>query len=447
MQLLKMAANGWKDVILYGGAVRGGKTFAALGALIVLCRMYNGSKWAVVRTDMPTLKKTTIPSFLKICPPHYIISFNRETNVVTLYNGSQIIFFAEGYDYDKDLNRWRGLEVNGFLLEEANELTEKAFNKAIERSGLHFIADQPKPLIICTCNPTQNWVKEKFYVPWKENRLNPRWAFIPAKITDNPYADEDYKAQLKNLPRYEYQIFVEGEWDLLLKTGVEFYREFNMEKHVRRLTYDARLPIWLSVDENVHPYFGASVWQVQGKRAMQIDELCMKPPLNTVRDLVMEFKQRYPNHQGGLLLTGDATSKKQDVKTNGYNLYTLLQNGLREYHPQLKVPPGNPEVYMRGQFINGIFFNNFDGIEIIIGDNCKNTILDLQNVKQDADDTKLKTTIKDADTGVSYQQWGHLSDCLDYAVTSIFALEFGHFKSGGRGFIPFSGKVVPKQSW
>jgi len=53
---------------------------------------------------------------------------------------------------------------------------------------------------------------------------------------------------------------------------------------------------------------------------------------------------------------------------------------------------------MRGQFINNIFCSNADGIEITIGENCKNTILDLQNVKQATDDTKLKNVIKDAAT-------------------------------------------------
>jgi len=448
MQLVNQARSGEKDVILYGGAVRGGKTFAALGALIVLCRKYPLSKWAVVRTDMQKMKMTTIPSFLKVCPENFIVKFNHNTNVVTFTNGSQILFFAENYDRDKELNRWRGLEVNGFLLEEVNELREKTFNKAIERAGSHTIKSDPPPIIICTCNPSQNWVKEKFYDPWKLKKLNPRWSYIPAKITDNPFISEKYKESLKQLPRYEYRVFVEGDWELLLKTGIEFYKEFDIEKHVKATIYNPKLPLWLSFDENVHPYFSATLWQVQGKKAMQIDELCMRPPKNTVKDMLAEFYSRYPYHQNGLLITGDATSKKQNVRSdNGQDLYRLIQTGLSRYKPQLRVPSANPAVFMRGQFINNIFCGNGNGIEIIIGENCKNTILDLQNVKQAADDTKLKTVTKDAATGVPYQEWGHLSDCLDYAITRIFANEFETFRRGGRPFTIYPGKVKPKQSW
>jgi hypothetical protein len=93
----------------------------------------------------------TIPSFMKICPLSTIKKFNRVTNVVTFYNDSQVIFFGENYDMDKDLNRWRGLEVNGFLLEEVNELQEISFYKSIERRGTHVIEAKPPGLILCTC--------------------------------------------------------------------------------------------------------------------------------------------------------------------------------------------------------------------------------------------------------------------------------------------------------
>lgn len=446
--LMKQVMNGEKDVVLYGGAIRGGKTFAALGTLLMLCKKYPLSKWAVVRTDVQKMRQTTIPSFFKICPWQFIQSHNKITNTVTFTNGSQIIFFGENYARDKELNRWRGLEVNGFLLEEVNELREKSFYKAIERAGSHIIESNPPPVIICTCNPSQNWVKEKFYDPWKAKNLNPRWSYIPAKITDNPFIDNRYKESLKNMPRYEYRVFVEGDWELLLKTGVEFYKEFNIEKHVKPVTYNPRLPIWLSIDENVHPYFAATVWQVLGKKAVQIDELCMKPPNNTVKDMVSEFCCRYPYHQNGLFITGDATSKKTDVRTqSGYDLFRLIQNGLARYHPQLRVPAADAAVFMRGQFINNIFCGNANGIEIIIGENCKTTILDLQNVKQAADDTKLKTTTKDHATGITYEEWGHLSDCMDYAITSIFAGEYGNFLRGGRPFKIITGKVRPKQEW
>ena len=444
-EFLDCVFSGRYDIVLYGGAIRGGKTYAGLIAILLLICAYPQSRWAVVRNSRSTLMLNTIPSFMKVCPSSLIKKFNRVTNIVTFYNDSQLIFFGENYDMDKDLNRWRGLEVNGFLLEEVNELQEISFYKAIERRGTHVINPKPPGLILCTCNPTNNWVKEKFYNPWKEDKLNPRWHYIPSKLTDNPYMDEAYREGLKQMPRYQYEVFVEGNWDVYLRTGGEFYKEFDLDKHVKRIEYNPGLPLWLSFDENVHPYFSTTLWQVQGKKAMQIDELCMRQPYNTVQGMAEEFIKRYGSHAAGVLLTGDATSRKEDVKIEkGYDLYLLLQRELRDYKPQRKVPASNPSVYMRGMFINRVLYNNFKNIEIVINDTCKETIKDLQNVKQDSDGTKLKNYKIDPLTKVSSQEWGHLSDCFDYAITMIFNSEYYEYQRGPY-CPPLVGKFTPSK--
>ncbi|MCK4909336.1 MAG: hypothetical protein KAS70_05510, partial [Planctomycetes bacterium] len=96
--------------------MRSGKTFSGLAALIMLSIRYPTSRWVVVRKDLQTIKRNTLPSWEKIKPRNFIVSHNMDTQTVTFENGSQIIFFGENYDKDKDLNRWRGLECNGWLL-------------------------------------------------------------------------------------------------------------------------------------------------------------------------------------------------------------------------------------------------------------------------------------------------------------------------------------------
>jgi hypothetical protein len=360
---------------------------------------------------------------------------------VTFTNGSQILFVGENYADDKELNRFKGLEVNGFLLEEMNELQEKTFYKCIERAGSHIIENNPKPIILATCNPNNNWVKTLIYDPWKSNELKPQWHYIPSKITDNPFIPIDYLESLKSMPRYEYEIFVEGNWELQQKSGAEFYKEFSLEKHVHSCLYDPSLPLWLSIDENVNPYFSCTVWQVVGKKIMQIDELCMKNPNNTITGLFLEFERRYFAHNSGIIITGDATSRKQDVKIEkGFDLFRLIQNEFKRFNPVIRVPLSNPPVYVRGQFINTILFSNFDGIEIQIGENCKKTIEDFSNTKQDADGTKFKAMVKDPLSSVRYQEHGHLTDCADYLICTIFASSFTMYQRGGRSQIYTVGK-------
>jgi hypothetical protein len=181
---------------------------------------------------------------------------------------------------------------------------------------------------------------------------------------------------------------------------------------------------------------------------MLIDEICMRSPENTVKGMAAEFKRRYSEHRAGLLLTGDATSKKEDVKIEkGYDLYRLLQLEFNEYHSRRRDHASNPSVYMKGLFINQLLFCTYKNIELVINESCKETIKDLQNVKQESDGTKQKIYKKDPLSGINYQEWGHLSDCLDYAITQIFSIEHAEFQKGPYCPPIFFKKPPAKNSW
>lgn len=438
IEFLEATFAGKHNFILYGGAIRGGKTFAGLGALILLCRKYPGSRWAVVRKDLPTLKRTTIPSFKKIVPTNFLkgkslaSGYNQTDQIVTFENGSQIIFFPENYVEDKELNRWKGLEVNGFLLEEINELQEESFLKAIERAGSHIIPgsdEQPKPIILGTCNPSQNWVKLKVYNAWKEKRLPLEWLYIPSKISDNPFISEAYKASLKRLPRLQYEVFVNGNWDIKLKTGAEFYKSFSVDKNIGAVKYNRDLPIHVSFDENFNPYLPVTIWQGEGKKVRLIDEITMRPPDNTLMDICGEICRRYKFHRAGMFLYGDATSKKGDTKLEkGQNFFKLASKYLEQFKPISRIPAANPPVVMRASFINAVFEKNVEGCEVVIGEHCERTIEDFVSVYEAADGTKLKVVTKDPKTGVSYQPHGHLSDSADYFLCEYFKTEFKNYQ-------------------
>lgn len=419
------------NFIMYGGAIRGGKTFAGLGALLLLCKMYPKSKWCVVRESYKKLELNTIPSFKKICPTSFIKHFNQRTQTVTLSNDSQIIFLSENYSDDKELDTFKGLEVNGFLLEEINEIQYKTFNKCIERAGSNFIENRPKPIILATANPSNNWVKEMVYNKWKNNTLPANWLYIPSKITDNPYVDADYLESLKSMPRYEYEVFVEGNWDLQERTGAEFYKYFSLDKHVKKCHYEPSLPLHISWDENVNPYLPCGIFQISNKQVRLINTILGINPKNTIKDVCNEFKRLYPAHDSGLFIYGDATSQKEDVKQQkGHNFFKLIQNELIGYKPIMRVGKSNPSVVMRGNFFNTILFSNFGDIEFIINPELKDAIQDFTNTKEASDGTKDKTKAKDAKSGISYQMYGHISDLTDYLICEAFKNEYQMYQRG-----------------
>lgn len=228
--------SGDYNYLAFGGSVRGGKTFGGIATLAILCKVFPRSRWAIVRTDLPTLRRNTLPAYYKFREQHapdFLGEFNQGNWVAKCSNGSEIVLFPEGLVGDPDLDRWKGLEVNGFLLEEANELAEKSFYKAIERAGAWVIPktkdnpnpNQPPPLILLTFNPAMNWVYTKFYRPWRSGNLEAPYFFQPSSLSDNPGIPDSYKKSVQNLPDAEYRRFIQGEWevnddpDQLIKIG------------------------------------------------------------------------------------------------------------------------------------------------------------------------------------------------------------------------------------
>lgn len=222
-RFIRNTLSGQFNYLATGGGIRGTKTFTTLATLLVLCRVFPGSRWAIVRKDLPTIRRNVVPSFEKIRPQSFIGPINWQTKEATCDNGSKIIFFPESLTEDPDLNRWKGLEVNGFLLEEANELAEKSHYKAIERAGSWIIPvspdnptpKQPPPLVLYTFNPCDNWPRVVFYEPHQQGTLQSPYYYQPATIADNPFVSPEYLESLKNLPDIEYRTFVLGEWGLM----------------------------------------------------------------------------------------------------------------------------------------------------------------------------------------------------------------------------------------
>jgi PBSX family phage terminase large subunit len=223
-----------------------------------------------------------------------------------------------------------------------------------------------------------------------------------------------------------YIIYALGLWGKI-NVGGEFYKKFSHPRDTAPTMYDCNTPLHISFDENVHPHMTLCIWQGQGKKAYQIDEICLEDPRNTLPETLNEFKSRYPakKHMSKLFIYGDRTSLKQDAKLEkGQNFYRMALEQLKDYDPTLRLPKKNPPVAMRGLFINEVFSSGFDGCMIIIGDHCNKTISDYKYLKEAPDGTKHKKKIKNPDTGVSYEQWGHCTDANDYFICEYFKESF-----------------------
>lgn len=200
--------------LIAAGSIRSGKTIGILAQLTMLCKIYPRSKWYVLRHDMPSLKRTTIPTFFNyVLPAGFMKNYNQQDQMIYFHNGSMLGFLEENLAKDPELNRFKGLEANGFFLNQMEELSKKTYYVAITRAGQWKIDPMPPSFIFGDTNPTQKWVKEVFYDPFKKGSLNKNTLFHQFDIFRNPHITKEYLDSLQDLPAEMFARFVKGQWD------------------------------------------------------------------------------------------------------------------------------------------------------------------------------------------------------------------------------------------
>lgn len=214
-----VASNKYRH-LMYGGAVGGGKTYLLCALALMLCRMFPKSRWAIVRKDNGSIVHNLMNTFNQVLPQGFLKHHNKTHKIMTFQNDSQIVFFAASPEHDPDLNRWRGLEVSGVFIDEANEVPREVYQKAVERSGRWNppgMPMMPPPYVILTCNPATNWVKTEFYDKWKAGSMGKKQFYLPAYATDNPFIAEETREAWEALRETDpvwYERFILGNWDL-----------------------------------------------------------------------------------------------------------------------------------------------------------------------------------------------------------------------------------------
>tara|TARA_R100001244_G_scaffold131342_1_gene104465 strand:- start:414 stop:1880 length:1467 start_codon:yes stop_codon:yes gene_type:complete len=445
--------SGKYSVVVYGGAVRGGKSFNGVGALVMLHTLFPHSRSCIIRKNLETLRRNTLPTCRKVIPKSAIKRYNGTEYSWTFHNDSYMFFFGENYDADKELDRWNGLEINFIMMDQVEELQFAAWEKANERVGSYFMPKgldlkQPKPLIIMTVNPTQTWVKQQIYDKYMDGTLPDDWLYIPAKVTDNPHVDPQYIEQLENLKKInpvKYQRFVMGDWEIQDNVDGAFYKDFDFDKCVEDVFYDEDLPLHISLDFNLNPYMTLLVFQLDfqegRKKINQIDEFCLPHPKNTTADVCKAFARKYVDHVAGVFIYGDPAGKTEGTATEkGHNNYTVIKKELKKFRPKERVDKAAPYVAMRGEFINTIFRNQPDkgdevtlgykGLEIHIDVDCKKSVLDFANVLEDESGGKLKKNTTDKKTKVATRELTHTSDAFDYFMCRVLRNEYKEHQKG-----------------
>ena len=154
------------------------------------------------------------------------IDFTATKSVLQFENGSKVIL--GGFNDERDIDKYVGIEYDVMAVEELNQLTEIKIEKL--KGSLRTSKEGWRPRLYASFNAGgigHQFVKERFVLPWREGREQ-RTKFIPATYKDNPYLNAEYIDYLEGLQGDLGKAWREGEWDLF---EGQYFSEWRYEKH------------------------------------------------------------------------------------------------------------------------------------------------------------------------------------------------------------------------
>jgi hypothetical protein len=226
-----MSSN--EDIVLYGGAAGGGKSYALLFDAIRYAHM-NGYRGVLIRRTMPELRE--LIDFSRELYPNIFkgAKYNASEKTWRFPSGAILEFGfldspTDKYQYQGKQYAWVGFDELGL------QDTPEGFDylKSRLRTTLPI-----KPAIRCTANPGSLWVKERFIDPAPANttfrdRAGLTYRFIPSLISDNPYIYQDgegqYVKMLTSMSEVERRQLLEGDWTV---SDDSAFPEFDIKTHV-----------------------------------------------------------------------------------------------------------------------------------------------------------------------------------------------------------------------
>lgn len=209
------------DPLCLSGGFGGGKTVISCAKVLRLSDMYPRNRGVIARRVGKELEATTKPTFFKYCPE---IAYrygrrNDQAGILRLNNGSEILFLH--MDKPEIETIIAGLEINWFLLDQAEEMNEEIFTKLQMRLGRWDQTIVPQEILddyarrtgrkwpwwsratpmkaarpippnyqLLTCNPEEedHWIYKRFHpdsTQWQENYRHKGYLMVDMPSTSN----------------------------------------------------------------------------------------------------------------------------------------------------------------------------------------------------------------------------------------------------------------------
>ncbi len=267
------------------GGLGAGKSLAACQEVKTCLLESPGSIWIVGRKLLPSLRDTTLRSFLNVIPNELVKTFNKASLTLTLKNGSEVWFRPL---YDPEV--LKSYEIAGFFIDEANEVDEEIYKRLKDRmrqklrNGM-----RPRYQSIIALNPTEedHWIPQLFFFQKPENH-----ALFQSTTFDNmQHLPREYVKELEQMYSPDVlQRLLYGQFGKVHK-GRPVYPQFSRGNHIYPLDFDHKLPLIRGWDFGYqHP--ACVFMQLDGSQVRVLGELMGKRTYldDFVEDVVIPYQ-------------------------------------------------------------------------------------------------------------------------------------------------------------
>lgn len=193
----RFLTNLYNQSFFFGG-FGNGKSSALCRREILLAHKYPKTLGLLGRATYPELRDSTVRTFLEVCPPEIIKSYNRTEGILQYRNGSELIMRA----FD-DPRKVLSLNLARISIDQIEEISEELYLQLLGR-----LRDPVCRFFSGVGNPEPGWVKSRIKDnPTKDMKL------YEATTLENPHLPTEYVETLKiNYPDHWIKRYVYGDW-------------------------------------------------------------------------------------------------------------------------------------------------------------------------------------------------------------------------------------------
>jgi phage terminase large subunit len=401
---------------LYGGAGGGGKSyFLRWWCLRQLLKLYaetgiEGIRVGLFSMDYPTLTDRQISRINREFPDW--LGALRKTQSDG-YNFQLLPEFGGGTIALRNLDdpsKYRSAEFAGIAVEELTENLKETFDDLRFRLRWPGVA---RPCFVAATNPGglgHHWVKD-FWIdrkfPKELQRFAGEFAYVPARVRDNPHITTDYYQDLLSLPDAKRRALAEGDWSIPEGQYFTNFERRDRAIHPAVLGQIAKpwWPRWISMDWGFK-HHSSIHWHTTGdvmpEEAAMFGKVLDRPKkfVFTYREKVISLAQEGGDEEGlaaqiGLLskdekisrffLSPDAFGKKTSANPTSQ----VLGNVLRRANIPSPEPADNQRI-VGWRFMYQLIAND----SWMISENCPEALNAVPAAQYDKDGSNIEDICK-----------------------------------------------------